>query len=350
MTIKASNNKNTSIVLTITIILVVSIIVLTSGVLQPDFKKNTDTIVNQIPIQSSLPIFLTDINETDSLNLAIPYNNNSSTPPTTIPRFLETLKSASNKQPNPTRFFFSFPDNTNQDQITESDATSSISVTEINETESLDADISNNNDTSAPIITAPTSLDSINFATYTYGGYSVQQSDLNRFFFSFPDNTNQGQIAGSDAITLNTYTIQKMDFDSMFIAPKIGALGFDEMVIFAASDTTTYKGTEFGIRLDLSDGFIYGYNQEPNGNYEDVSFQMMKLAPNDGIVHHYTLIMLGLEVAFYIDGVDYGHLGFPSETDYSSLTFSVLAVVHRFTDGWDSTSDNMIVENLSLNQ
>ena len=119
-------------------------------------------------------------------------------------------------------------------------------------------------------------LDALNFITYTYGGYSVQQSDPNQLIFSFPDNTNQGQLAGSDAITLNTYSIQKIDFDAVFITPKISALGFDEMVVFAASDTTTYKGTEFGIRLDLSDGFIYGYNQEPNGNYEDVNFQMLQ--------------------------------------------------------------------------
>ena len=149
---------------------------------------------------------------------------------------------------------------------------------------------------------------------------------------------------------MNTYEIQKIDFDAAFITPKISAFGFDEMVIFAASDTTTYKGVEFGIRLDLNDGFIYGYNQEPNGNYGEVNFQMLKLMANDGIMHHYTLIMLGSEVSFCIDGVDYGVLNFPSNTDYSSLSFSILAVVHRFADDWDSVGDNMIVENFSLNQ
>ncbi len=91
---------------------------------------------------------------------------------------------------------------------------------------------------------------------------------------------------------MDTFIIQKMDFDAAFIAPKIGALGFDEMVIFAASNTINYKGTEFGIRMDLKDGFVYGYIQEPNGKYGDVNFQMLKLMPNDGIVHHYTLVMM----------------------------------------------------------
>jgi len=76
---------------------------------------------------------------------------------------------------------------------------------------------------------------------------------------------------------------------------------------------SSYKGPEFGIRLDLSDGYIYGYNQEPNLNNEDVHFQMVKLTPNDGAMHHYSIIMLGSEVAFYIDGTDYGHLTFSSQ-------------------------------------
>ena len=53
------------------------------------------------------------------------------------------------------------------------------------------------------------------------------------------------------------------------------------MVIFAASDTATYKGTEFGIRMDLKDGCIYGYIQEPDG-IGKVNFGCCKLMPNDG--------------------------------------------------------------------
>lgn len=149
---------------------------------------------------------------------------------------------------------------------------------------------------------------------------------------------------------MNAFPIQKIDFDVTFIAPKINALGFDEMVIFAASDTTTYKGLEFGIRLDLNDGFVYGYNQEPNGNYGEVNFQMLKLTPNDGIIHHYSLILINSEVSFYIDGVYYGYLSFPSNIDSSTFSFSILAVVHRFTDGWNSIGNNMTVENFLLNQ
>jgi hypothetical protein len=48
--------------------------------------------------------------------------------------------------------------------------------------------------------------------------------------------------------------------------------------------------------------------------------------------------------------VDYAYLSFPSNTDYSNLGFSILAVVHRFTDDWNSVGDNMTVENFVLNK
>ena len=309
MIIKAINNRNILVVLTIALILsVITVSILTNYLSQSNFIVNTDTIANQIPKQSSLSTNVPGINETDRLNATNFYNNNSSAPITTMPISLETLNDPKNNQPNPPQIF-----------------SSSFGMGQI-------------------------SIDALKFSTYTYCGYPVQQPEAAKLFFSFPDNTNQGQTAGSDAITLDTYTIQTITFDAMFIAPKINALGFDEMAIFATSDTTIYKGTEFGIRLDLSDGFIYGYIQEPNGYYGEVNFQMLKLGSNDGMMHHYTLIMQVAEVSFYIDGTNYGYLNFPSSTDYSSLNFSILAVVHRFTSDWDSVGDYMIVENFALNQ
>jgi hypothetical protein len=312
----ASNRKNMFIALTITLISLVPITSLLPGYFaQSNIGLNTETIINQVPKQSSPPESLTCINETNSLNATNSCYNYSSAPLKTDPVSLDTLKPAGYKPPDPHLSFFSLPFN--------------LYV-------SLTAD--------------PISLDSSKFTTYTYGSYSVQQPDSTKFLFSFPDDTCQGQIAGSDALTWDTFAFQKIDFDATFIAPKIGALGFDEMVIFATSNTNTYKGTEFGIRMDLKDGFIYGYIQEPNENCEDVNFQIWQLMPNDGLIHHYTVIMIGSEVLFYIDGIDYCYLNFPSNTDYSILPFSILAVVHRFTGGWDSIGDNMMVESFYLNQ
>lgn len=315
MILKAGNNKNTSIALAIALISVVTIaFALASFFAQPNTMLSTEAIINQAPNQSSPSVSVTGINETNSLNATDSVYNSSSTQLNTDPVSLDDLNSITYKQPDLSGFIFSL-----QNPF-------------------------------SPLTTDPASLDASKFNTYTYGGYSVQQPDSTRFIFSFPDSTSQGQIAGSDAITLNAYSIQKIDFDATFIAPKISALGFDEMAIFATSDTNTYKGTEFGIRVDLSDGGIYGYVQEPNGNYEEVDFQMIKFTTNDGIMHHFTLIMLGSKVSFYIDGLNYGYLNFPSGTDYSDLTFSILVVVHRFTDDWDSNGDNMIAENFFLNQ
>lgn len=317
MTGKSNNIKKASIALTIILISLVTIVPIVTNLFnQTTFRTNTtNTIIDQIPSQSPLPTSLTVINETKKQNADNFSGNLSSSSTDTVPTYTETSKSTSNIQAELTRCFFT---------------------------------LSNSPITS--ITTVPISLNASNFVTYTYYGYPVQQPDSAQFFFSFPDKTNQDQIAGSDAFSCDTFAIQKMEFDAVFNTPKTSALGFDEMVIFATSDPISYKGIEFGIRMDLSDGFIYGYVQEPNGNYGEVTFQMLKLMSNDGIMHHFTVFILGSEVSFFIDGVSYGHLNFSSNTEYSTLSFSILAVVHRFTDDWDSTGDNMTVENFLLNQ
>jgi hypothetical protein len=346
---EANKKNNTLIVLTITLISLITVTsVLTSSFLQSSFGANTDTVNRQVPKQSSLPISLVvDTEGTNNLSATNLIQNATTTPLITKSILSNTLKfnsfsygGYSVQRPNMTQPYFSFSDNIHQDQTTGSDVILPINATDSSETNGFNE--SN--------MTGAISLENSNFTTYTYGGYSVQQPDLAQFNFSFPDNTNQGQLAGSDAFAMNTFAIQKMDFDAEFITPKISALGFDEMVIFAASNTMTYQGTEFGIRMDLKDGFVYGYIQEPNGNNGNVDFQMLKLAPNDGIIHHYTLINHGSGISFFIDGIDHGYLNFPSNTDYSNLTFYVLAVVHRFTDYWDSKGDNMVVGNFSFNQ
>jgi hypothetical protein len=316
MVIKSNKNKSNDIALTITLISVVTIaFVLTSSFSQSIIGLNTETKINQVWKQSSLLLNLAAINETNSLNPTTSNFYNSSTLLKTDPISVNTIKTTTNKQPDRARVFLFLP-----------------------------------NSPYVPLTTVPISLDASKFKTCTYCGYPVQQTDSTQFIFSFPDNTNYGQIAGSDALTLDNFAIQKIDFDSAFIAPKISSLGFDEMAIFASSDTNTYKGTEFGIRKALNDGFIYGYVQEPNENYGDVDFKMLELTFNNGIMHHYTLIVLGSEVSFWIDGINYGYLNFPSDTDYSNLSFSICATIHRFTDNWDSNGDYMIVKNFALNQ
>jgi hypothetical protein len=346
MSIKARKNKNTDITLTIALIfLIIFVFVLTSFFSQSKIRATTETSVNQIVKHSSLPISVRNISETNRLNVTNFSITYSSATNNIDNISLDSSNSSKYNQPDLSQFIFAI-----QDQITESDVTLPVSVTVFNETNSLAVPNSYNNYSSAIPTVDPISLGTLKFITYTYGGSLVQQPESNQLNFAFPESTNQGQLAGADALTLGTYTIQKMDFDTVFVAPKISALGFDEMVIFAASDTTIYKRTEFGIRLDLKDGFVYGYIQEPNGNYGDVNFQMWQLMSNDGLTHHYSLVMMGSGVSFCIDGINYGYLNFPSKTDYSTLNYSILAVVHRFTDNWDSSGDNVIVENFSLNQ
>jgi hypothetical protein len=316
MTRTAKISKNTSIALTIALISVVTMVFAFSSFFSNSNNGlNTETIINQVPKQSSPPTNVSGLNESNSLNETNSTYNYSSAPVNTDSISLDPLNSIANEQTDPPLLSDSLFNNPH-----------------------------------VPFITVPISLDSSNFITYSYCGYSVQQPDSTQFILFFPDNTDQGQIAGSDILTSNAFPIRKIDFNAVFISQKINALGFDEMVIFATSDVTTYKGVEFGVRLDLCDGFIYGYNQEPTSNLGEVDFQMMKLIPNDGIMHHYSLIIVNSEVSFYVDGIYYGCLSFHSNTDYSNYTFFILAVVHRFSDGWDSSGNNMMVDNFYLSQ
>jgi hypothetical protein len=348
---KASTNMKKALALIVTLIsLLIITSVLTSSLPQSNYVNIATTVNNSLK-QASTETSLSNINKTtnnpETASLHSDYN---STLSTTTSNSANSTKFSTKADTNPqSQLSYSFPDFTNNHQLTGSDTLPPISSVDIYGEENAYASNFNNNDSATPITTASSSVNTLNFTTYTYGGYLIQHPSTNQFFFSFPNNTCQGQIAGSDIVSVNTYIIKKMDFDAIFTAPKISALGFDEMAVFAASDTNTYKGQEFGIRLDLSDGYIYGYNQEPNVNNEGDNFQMLQLALNDGATHHYSIVLLGSEVAFYIDGTDYGHLTFPSQSDYSILPFSIVAVVHRFTDDWDSTGDNMTVENFNLN-
>ena len=63
---------------------------LTSGFSQSNLRLNTETIINQIPKQSSLPASVTGINETNSLNKTNLINNSSSAPLNTNPISLDT--------------------------------------------------------------------------------------------------------------------------------------------------------------------------------------------------------------------------------------------------------------------
>jgi hypothetical protein len=346
MSLEASKSKNSSIFLAIIIVSVVTIALLSASCFsQSNGRLNIEAIFNQTP-KPSYPIEnVAGINETSGLNVTDPLYDNSAIFKTNTTSSATLTSTKHEVQYLPQIFS---PPNNYLDQIDQSDITSQTNETNTNETSTLNAGNSSNN-TSPPLNLVPILLNESDFVTYAYGGCLVQQADSTEFIFSFPNCTNQGQLSGSDALTWNNFSIQKLDFDVTFIVPNINAFGFDEMAIFATSNTKTYKGTEFGVRMDLQNGSIYGYIQEYNESIADVNFNMLQLMPNDGLTHHYSLNMKGSEVSFYIDGINSGVLNFPSNTDYSNLNFSICAVVHRFTDGWDSTGDSMISGNFSLN-
>lgn len=341
------------VALAIALILFIAVTSALSSYLQLNLGLNVNAVVSQNPKQTPNPQSTSGNNGTGRLNPADFYNN-SSAPNSTVPISKDNVKLESyaycrySVYPPDISPIYSVSENTDQGQTPESNSTlptNSTGSTDTNRSNTTDSSNRNSSTLSTP---EPVFLQNSNFTTYTYGGYPVEQADGTQFYFSFPDTTTFGELEGSDAISLDCYSIQKIDFDATFIAPKTDASGFDEMAIFAASNTVTYKGTEFGIRMDLKTGSIYGYIQEPNDVDGDVDFQMIELMRNDGVNHHYSLVASGSEVTFFIDGGDFGHLNFSSGIDCSNFTFSICAVVHRFTDVWDSGGDNMTVGNFSI--
>ena len=94
---------------------------LTSGFSQANIRLNTETIINQSLKQSSLPLSVIGINETNSLNVTNLNYNYSSAPLNIDPVSLDTLNSTIYKHPDMTGFFFLPPNDTGQDQIAVSD-------------------------------------------------------------------------------------------------------------------------------------------------------------------------------------------------------------------------------------
>ena len=341
MTLKINKKKSFYFALAISLTLVVTLVTALICVSPSNFFINNSAIIKQVSKQTLLPANVTGAETSSSnttysdSNLSTSISSNSISP--------ISLNSTVYSQQDLTYAFYAPLFEVNQGQIAGSGGSVQSDGTDSNPTDSL-------NNSGTFINANPMLLNASDFVTYTYGGYPVQQLNSTQFNFTFPDNIPLGQIAGSDALTVSNFSIQKLDFDAMFVTPKINATGFDEMAIFATSDTATYKGTEFGVRMDLMNGSIYGYIQEPSGSYGGVNFIMLQLMANDGAMHHYSLVMSNVGVSYYVDGVNYGYLIFPSNTNYSSLSFSVCATVHRFTDDWNSSGDGMIAGNFFLNQ
>src|SRR5665647_3071243 len=132
--IKSNKNKTINITLAFALISVATIaFVLTSGFSQSIIGVNTETKNNQVAKQSSLPLSLTAINETNNLNATNSHSDYSSTTLKTDPISINTINTTTYKLPDRARVFLFLP-----------------------------------NDPYVPLTTVPISLDASKFKTYTY--------------------------------------------------------------------------------------------------------------------------------------------------------------------------------------
>ena len=303
-----------------------------------------DLVSQSLPIPTSLQASSAGINETVSQNAT---NSNNGSPPSNT----SYLSNFTISQDSGQEQLSSFLQDAGSGQMSESDAYFLSAWTNINEPATLN--VAGPYFNIASTLSSPTSLSNADFDTRSYGEFPVQNLVQNQgpeyFSLSFPDCISWGQMAGADAVTSNSFAFQEINFDAAFATPKTGANGFDEMAIFAASDTVTYKGTEFGIRLDLRDGCVYGYVQEPTGNLGEVNFQTVNLIQNDGMMHQYSIVIIPSYALFSVDSIHHSFLSFRTNGVNSNLTYSVCAVEHRFSNYWDSTGDSMIAGNFTLN-
>src|SRR5665647_356481 len=107
--IKSNKNKTINITLAFALISVATIaFVLTSGFSQSIIGVSTETKINQVGKQSSLPVSLIAINETNNLNATNSHSDYSSTTLKTDPISVNTT---TYKQPDRPRVFLFLPKN-----------------------------------------------------------------------------------------------------------------------------------------------------------------------------------------------------------------------------------------------
>jgi hypothetical protein len=159
-----------------------------------------------------------------------------------------------------------------------------------------------------------------------------------------------GKLAVNDAVSVDAFDLGELSFTATFVNgtflqghPSEFA---DELVVFAASDVTSYQGFEFGIRLSLADGFVYAYWQHPAAD-GGVAFHEQRLFANDGRAHAYELSLSGTAVSYVLDGYPVYQAIYPL---VPPRAFHVVTTAHRQSGGWSATGLELSVSDVTVRQ
>lgn len=192
----------------------------------------------------------------------------------------------------------------------------------------------------------------LSYPDFHWFGYGTTRASIvaeSSWFLPEPSQARpDGRLAVDDAVSHRCYAIGQLAFQGVFLpGSSVGgpAKGFgDEMVVFAASNVTSFHGFEFGVRYGISDGYVYAYTQFPNG-FGSVTFQERRLFVNDGLAHAYTLTLAGKDVTFSVDGRLLVTEGYPATPP--GLYF-VVTTTHRGSVGWTAVGSGLLVESIGV--
>jgi hypothetical protein len=143
-----------------------------------------------------------------------------------------------------------------------------------------------------------------------------------------------------------SYIINELSFTARFESNKGSTCDWDGFAIFAASDINKYNGYEFGIRNSLRTAKVEGYIQYPDGKSDKGASQKnVDLMVNDGLAHEYRVIIRDTTVVYFIDGVVKGFIDMGIQ--FEGREYSVVALGHRSTDGWEYNNEYMTFGNFN---
>jgi hypothetical protein len=186
----------------------------------------------------------------------------------------------------------------------------------------------------------------------------VSTSALNAYTIHLPVipySSNCWQM-NSDAISKNAYRLVQLTFVGTFNGAAVAPYSFDEEVVFLASDIVNWGGQEFGFRLSLSDNVLYGYVQDGSNTVTQGKgfFMNVRLASGDATQHTYAMQVAYTKsnetntFTWFIDGKVAGTYVYRWQTNFESLSYSLVGTTHRWESGWSSGSLYLEIGNIAI--
>jgi hypothetical protein len=124
----------------------------------------------------------------------------------------------------------------------------------------------------------------------------------------------------------------------------------DQLVISMENNASS----EFGIYAGLQSGILFGY-LEDNATQSYPTIVLLKPNASDGnflYSGHFKISLAYINgtnrVYFYLNGKEIGELSYNSTKDYKNLGYYPYIAGQRWSNGWNSSQDQMEISNLTI--